>query len=100
MMQEEHGLSPVQRSPIHAALATFAAFVACGAVPLLPFLLGIDNAFLFSTVATGMTFIVIGALKSKWSLAPAWQSAIETLVIGGAAAALAYLVGDWLKGIV
>ncbi|HYA05952.1 MAG TPA: VIT1/CCC1 transporter family protein, partial [Xanthobacteraceae bacterium] len=33
MAIEEYGLSPTQRSPVLAALSTFAAFVLCGCVP-------------------------------------------------------------------
>ena len=40
MMAEEHGVPPVTRSPVMAGLATFAAFLLCGLVPLLPFVAG------------------------------------------------------------
>ncbi|MBU2534171.1 MAG: VIT1/CCC1 transporter family protein [Alphaproteobacteria bacterium] len=100
MMREEYGLSPVVRSPLMAALSTFASFLVCGAVPLLPFLFGFDQAFAISIVATGLVFLVIGALKSFWALAPAWRSALETLAIGALAAAVAYGVGDALKAII
>jgi len=100
MMREEYGLARVMRSPMTAALSTFAAFLVCGLVPLLPFAFGMPNAFLIAIVATGCVFGLIGALKSQWSLAPAWQSAIETLLIGGVAASVAYCVGYLLKSIV
>lgn len=100
MMREEYGLSGVMRSPKLAAVGTFAAFVLCGAVPLLPFGLGLPQAFVISIVVTGCVFAMIGALKSKWSLAPAWRSAVETLSIGAAAALVAYVVGNLLKSIV
>ncbi|MFY0610377.1 MAG: VIT1/CCC1 transporter family protein [Hyphomicrobiaceae bacterium] len=100
MMREEYGLTGVLRSPIRAALSTFSAFVLCGAVPLLPFALGLPQGFTVSIVATGCVFGVIGALKSHWSLAPAWKSATETLLIGAAAALVAYVLGHLLKTIV
>ena len=99
MMQEEYGLSSVVRSPVRSALSTFAAFVLCGAVPLVPFALGLPHAFLVSICATACVFVVIGAFKSQWSLAPAWRSAAETLLIGAAAATVAYGVGALLKTI-
>jgi len=61
--------------------------------------LGLPGAFTVSIVATGLVFAFIGALKSRWSLAPAWWSALETVLIGAAAAAVAYFVGDLLKSI-
>jgi len=100
MMREEYGLPDVIRSPMRAALSTFAAFVLCGAVPLMPFALGLPNAFTISIVATGCVFGLIGALKSQWSLAPVWRSASETLLIGAAAALVAFVIGNLLKSIV
>ena len=50
--------------------------------------LGLPNAFAVSIVMTMVTFFMIGALKSIWSLTPWWRSAAETLLIGGAAAAI------------
>ena len=98
MLVEEYGLAPDQPSPMKAAFATFVAFVICGAVPLLPFAFGVENGFEVSIVMTGMVFVLIGAAKAKWSLAPWWRSSLETLFIGGAAAAMAYIVGYLLKG--
>jgi VIT1/CCC1 family predicted Fe2+/Mn2+ transporter len=78
---------------MRAALATFAAFLAAGMVPLLPFLIGLPDAFRLSAVMTGVVFFGIGAAKSVWSLAPWWRSGAETLAIGGTAAGVAYIVG-------
>ncbi|MEM7488282.1 MAG: VIT1/CCC1 transporter family protein [Pseudomonadota bacterium] len=93
MLAEEYGLGPVEPAPLRAASVTFAAFLAAGLVPLLPFILGVGDPFASSVVATSLTFLAIGAIKSLWSPARWWTSALETLAIGGAAAAIAYLVG-------
>lgn len=98
MLQEEYGFAQTKPSPYKAGSATFVAFLVCGAVPLLPFLFGTGASFLVSAVMTGLVFFLIGAAKSKWSLAPWWRSGLETFLIGGVAAALAYAVGYWLKG--
>ncbi len=100
MMQEEYGLARVMRSPVKAAGHTFAAFLICGAVPLIPFALGLPHPFTLATIATGIAFAGIGAMKSKWSLVPAWRSALETFAIGVAAAGVAYVVGLLLDKIV
>ena len=93
MLVEEYGLSPVDPFPMRAATATFLAFLVAGMVPLLPYLFGSEDAFRWSIAMTGLTFFAVGALKSIWSLAAWWRSGIETLMIGGAAAAIAYFVG-------
>lgn len=93
MIEGEYGLGGVEPKPLRAAITTFAAFLVAGMVPLMPFLIGMDNAFSVSVWMTMASFFAIGALKSIWSLSPWWRSAVETLSIGGAAAALAYGVG-------
>ncbi len=100
MLTEEYGLSINQPSPFRAGLATFAAFVVCGAVPLLPFALQFSSAFSISIIMTGLIFFAIGAGKARWSLAAWWISGLEILLIGGTAAAMAYGVGYLLKGLV
>ncbi|MCE8510898.1 VIT1/CCC1 transporter family protein [Ruegeria pomeroyi] len=93
MIDGEYGLGSVDPHPMRAALATFAAFLLAGMIPLLPFLFGVDGAFTVSAWMTAAVFFAIGALKSRWTLAPWWRSGLETLAIGGAAAAIAYGVG-------
>ncbi len=98
MVEEEYGAAKTNRSPLKAGAATFAAFLICGAVPLLPFLFGAGpNALLSAIFMTGAVFVGIGALKSKWSTSPWWSSALETFVIGMTAAGFAYGVGALLK---
>ena len=106
MMVEELGFSPSREEPLRAAAATFTAFLVMGAIPLLAFLVElfaegtITRPFLWSAVMTGVAFFTIGALKSRFVSQRWWMAGAETLLVGGAAAALAYLVGALLKGIV
>ncbi|KIC46693.1 membrane protein [Ruegeria sp. ANG-S4] len=93
MMQGEYGLGGVDPHPTKSAATTFLSFLCAGVVPLAPFILGLEKAFLTSAVMTAATFFVIGALKSFWSIIPWWRSAVETLLIGGIAAGIAYFVG-------
>ena len=80
-----------------AGLSTFLAFLLCGSVPLLPFVMGTPPAFALSVVLTGIVFFGIGSVKSRWSLASWWRSGLETLAIGMTAAAIAFAVG-WVLG--
>jgi len=97
MLTDEYGLSPTPPAPMAAAVATFLAFLLAGIVPLLPFLLGLENPFLIATGATALVFFAIGTGKSRWSLAPWWRSGLETLAIGSIAAAIAYVVGTMFQ---
>jgi VIT1/CCC1 family predicted Fe2+/Mn2+ transporter len=100
MMAEEHGMPAVIRWPLRAAVMTFIAFVICGAVPLLPYVLMLEAPVWPATLMTGMTFFAIGSLRSYWSPTPWWRAGLETFAIGMAAAGVAYLVGALLKGLV
>lgn len=93
MMEGEYGIGSIDPHPSKAAVTTFAAFLVAGFVPLIPFLITIENAFAISASMTMATFFIIGALKSRWSLNPWWRSAFETLAIGGMAAGIAFFVG-------
>jgi VIT1/CCC1 family predicted Fe2+/Mn2+ transporter len=105
MLTEELGLPLKGANPMKAALATFAAFVVVGAVPILPFLISIFfkkglDPFMMSTVMTGMAFFIVGTLKAQFVGRKWYLAGLETFFIGGAAAVLAYIVGVLLKGIV
>ncbi len=96
MLTEEYGLSNVLRSPLKSAMATFLAFVLAGFVPLIPFIIGLDQAAILATIMTGMVFVLIGSAKSRWSTQHWLWSGLETLGIGLGAALMAYLIGDLL----
>ena len=99
MLTEEYGLPSEIRSPWIAAGSTFSAFVVCGLVPLLPYLFGANSSFLAACIMTGITFFLIGSFKSRWSTNSWLRSGLETLLVGGIAAGLAYGVGVLLKGV-
>ena len=61
MLAEEYGRSNVEVDPRRTAGATFASFVLCGSVPLLPFVLGLPEAPMVATGLTGAVFFAIGA---------------------------------------
>ncbi len=100
MMVEEYGISPILRNPMKSALATFAAFLICGAIPLLPYFLPIQSPFYTAIALTACVFFAIGSMKSRWSLAKWWYSGLETLTIGLTAAGVAYAIGYLLKSLV
>jgi len=98
MAVEEYGLSPTPRSPIFAALSTFAAFILCGLVPLVTYLS--PGGLAACVVATGAAFFGVGAIKSRWSRARWWKSGLETFAIGLSAAVVAFAVGYGLRAVV
>jgi vacuolar iron transporter family protein len=102
MLTEELGLALNGPSPPRAAAATFIAFVVVGSVPLIPFVFqffsptAIDSPFIWSSVFTAGAFFGVGAAKSRF-VEQCWLlSGLETLLIGGAAAIIAFSVGKLL----
>jgi vacuolar iron transporter family protein len=101
MLTEEWGLQLRPPSPWRAGLATLAAFVLAGLVPLVPtfvwFNRHANETFVTSSLLTGVTFFVIGLLRGRVVDHRPLASGCETLLIGGSAAALAYAVGRLLE---
>ncbi len=100
MMAEEYGLPAQPRCPRRAALSTFAAFLLCGLVPLLPLVLGLANPFTVAIALTAAVFLAIGSIKSAWSVTPWWRSGVETMAIGLGAAGLAYAIGSGVEALI
>ena len=105
IMTEELGYGHDESDPVRAAATTFGAFLLVGALPLAVFIYDalpfgdVADPFAWSAALTGLAFFTVGALKAgivgqRW-----WRSGAETLLIGGAAAALAFLTGVALEGV-
>ncbi len=94
------------KSPIKTALATFLSFVAIGFIPLSAFVFSSfsqiiqENKFLISAIMTGIAFSVIGCIKGVIIEKKPILSGIESLLIGGVAAFIAFIVGFMLKNLV
>jgi vacuolar iron transporter family protein len=95
-----------KKNPKKTALATFAAFVIIGFIPLLSFVLAplfpqlYEYRFLSASILTAIAFLIIGSLKARITESSKLKSALETLIIGGIAATIAYLIGYLLRGLV
>lgn len=106
MMVEERGYSVTREEPLRAASSTLVAFVVIGFIPLFAVILDsafpslLDHPFLWSSVMTGIAFFVVGALKSRFVAQRWWLSGLETLLMGGSAAAIAYAIGAILGNVV
>lgn len=86
--------------PLRHALATFAAFLLAGSLPLLAYLLPAPgHRFAVATVLTLATLFAVGAGRTL-ILRKGWlRSGLEMLLVGAAAAAVAYALGALLAGL-
>lgn len=99
MLTEEHGIDKSLQGPWAPAMATFFAFILVGAMPLMPFLSNMptNQKFFVSASIAGVMFFMIGMLKSMVFNKPIISSGLQTLAIGGTAAALAFYTGHILR---
>ena len=106
MIQEEHGMTLQEHDAVRAGLATFVAFFLVGLIPLLTYLLNwafpglISQPFFWSCLLTTVAFYWVGSAKGSFVDQNRFASGMETVVVGGVAALLAYGVGVLLKGLV
>ncbi len=100
MLTEELGMQVVTPNPFRAAAMTFAAFILVGLVPIVPFLfptIDLADGFVASSIATACAFFGVGFAKGVVMRRKALRSGLETLLMGGGAAVIAYVVGFWLR---
>lgn len=78
-----------------AALSSFAFFASGAAVPVLPFILGLDGivAVVVSAVLVGLALMLTGATVGVLSGGPPLRRALRQLAIGAGAAATTYGLG-------
>jgi VIT1/CCC1 family predicted Fe2+/Mn2+ transporter len=89
---ETQALPEEEASPIRHACATFLAFVAAGAVPLVPYALPPLTVDRFA-VSIGLTLLAmfsVGASRALITNVRWWRAGLEMMVLGALVAALAY----------
>lgn len=102
MMKDELNMMEDTKSPFKVGLATLIAFIVVGFIPLLVYLWDFFyptdlNAFLWTSILTGIAFLLVGWLKSTVTQTSLIKSLAETVALGALAAIIAYYVGDLLE---
>ena len=95
MMRFELGLEePDPKRALTSALTIAGAYIAGGFIPLSSYILipTASIALIVSIVVTLIALFIFGYVKGKFTGAPPLRSAIQTVVIGGLAAAAAFAI--------
>ena len=95
MMRFELGLEPPDpRRAVVSALTIAGAYIAGGCIPLGPYmLLATASAALGASVALTLIALgVFGYVKGHFTGTPPWRSAMQTVLIGGVAAGVAFVI--------
>jgi vacuolar iron transporter family protein len=108
LLREKTGIiDKKNENPIFKAVTTFVAFYLIGLIPLLPFIFALvlnnsadfasQTIFAYSTVFTALSFFCIGIISGKVVGKSPIRSGTITLIIGGTAALVSYIVGTLLS---
>ena len=106
MMKHEFDVVEEAIYPLKSAGTTFLAFNLIGIIPLVGYIFtpffnfNTTVVFAFTTMFTMLALFIVGAIKTQFTDGKWWQAGLRTVLVGGLAATLAYLVGYGLRGIV
>lgn len=94
-----------KKERIYIGLVTYFSFIIFGFIPLTTYVLqylwvDFSNPFIFASLLTLISFVLIGYIKSFVAQSSLIKSISETLFLGIAAAAVAYYVWDFLEKII
>jgi|TARA_B100002003_G_C14051497_1_gene506377 VIT1/CCC1 family predicted Fe2+/Mn2+ transporter len=105
MMVDELHIIEEKASPVKKGTVTFVSFALVGLIPLIPYLISLFSeavkriVFPLSIILTFIAFFFIGSTKTYVTGKNWFKSGLETLLIGGAAAIIAYAIGYLLRGL-
>lgn len=112
MMAEELALQVPEEDhkteSMKEGVVMFCAFATFGSLPLLGYviipalfpMLGEDILFMAACVITGLVLFGMGCVKSIFSAANWFVCGLETFLLGGACATVAYTIGQFVDGLI
>ncbi|MBI2042881.1 VIT1/CCC1 transporter family protein [Candidatus Pacearchaeota archaeon] len=107
-VKSENELSKKKRNAKKIALATFLSFIFIGVIPLISFILAsmtkyeylLEKQFINSIILTAFALLFVGWFKGEITGKHKLFSSLETLIVGGIAALLAFAVGFFVRNLV
>lgn len=92
-------------NPIGKSIVTYISFLLIGIFPLIAYVVDYiyptdAHIFLYSSICTGIGFVLVGSLKSYINHKAIWKGIAETLLLGVLAALVSYYVGDFIEGVI
>jgi len=99
LLSYELDIPESEDQPITSALATFFSFIVFGLIPLLPFLFlqeEVGTMFNISVLGASIALVLLGLLRWKVTGINWLRAVLESLIIGGLAATIAFAIGFWI----
>ncbi len=102
ILNEQYGISEASiENPLRLSLYTGIAFILAGLIPVLPFLfLPTVGAVIAAVIVTCTALFFAGVIRSLSTLKPFLRSGVEMVLIGTGAAAVTYLIGFLIGGVI
>lgn len=100
MMRFELGLEkPHPKRALKSALTIASSYIVGGLIPLSPYILisNTKNALIVSVILTNIALAVFGYIKGRFTGMKPGRSAIQTVLIGGIAAAAAFFIAKFIS---
>jgi predicted membrane protein (TIGR00267 family) len=102
MMREELGLEePHPQRALRSSLTIGGSYILGGIIPLLPYLwpIAVQTALLLSAIVTLVALGVFGWVKGHFTGLSPLKSAVQTMLVGGLAAGVAYLIARLISSV-
>lgn len=100
MMVGEHGYTGgADSSPLVDGVMTFLSFTLFGAIPLLPYFVGVpqEHRFAVAIVGTAVALVLLGGARSYVTKEKPYRGPLEIVFVGALGAVVAYAVGVLCK---
>jgi VIT1/CCC1 family predicted Fe2+/Mn2+ transporter len=90
-----------EAAPARHGIATLLAFVAAGALPLVPYALGVsaDGRFIVAIALTFAGLFLVGSMRALVTVDRWWTAGLEMLLLGALVAAAAYGSGAFVASL-
>jgi VIT1/CCC1 family predicted Fe2+/Mn2+ transporter len=99
MMKYELGLEePDTKRGLKCALTIALSYIVGGMIPLSPYLMVSEahNGLMISAIMTMLALLIFGFIKGKFTGSRPVKSALQTVIIGGIAASVAFLLAKFI----
>ena len=100
MMRFELGMEEPNPGRAGRSAGTIAAsYIVGGLIPLAPYMLmnSVRNALLVSAGVTLLALFIFGFMKGRYTTLSPWRSGLQTLFVGGLAAAAAFFIARLIR---
>ena len=100
MVREELNIHPAELAPLKDGVVTGAATAVGAFIPIAPFFMLDHRTAVWASLAISMlAHFAIGAARSLFTGRSVWASGRDMFLVGFGVAAIGYLIGEWITGV-